>query len=93
LGIPFKARYLCHACDSVGFFGRIDEYYTPTKEDCLYEQMMQREMLHFARTGKPYTDSWKTYPTTTRVLDTINKGNNKSDGCEFISFRDVYILE
>jgi carboxylesterase type B len=55
--------------------------------------MMQREMLHFARTGKPYTDSWKTYPTTTRVLDTINKGNNKSDGCEFISFRDVYILE
>jgi len=32
--------------------------------------MMQREMLHLARTGKPYTDSWKTYPTTTRVLDT-----------------------
>jgi hypothetical protein len=57
------ARYSYHNWDSVGFFGIISDYYTPTKEDRIYEQMIQREILHFARTGKPYTDNWKTYPT------------------------------
>jgi hypothetical protein len=48
-GIQFKARYSYHNWDSVGFFGIISDYYTPTKEDRIYEQMIQREILHFAR--------------------------------------------
>jgi|JYMV01.1.fsa_nt_gi carboxylesterase type B len=68
-GIQFKARYSYHNWDSVGFFGIISDYYTPTKEDRIYEQMIQREILHFARTGKPYTDNWKTYPTNIGLLD------------------------
>jgi hypothetical protein len=45
-GIQFKARYSYHNWDSVGFFGIISDYYTPTKEDRIYEQMIQREILH-----------------------------------------------
>jgi hypothetical protein len=36
----------------------------------LYQEMVQREMVYFARFGVPYTKSWNTYPTSIGLLTT-----------------------
>ncbi|XP_071134747.1 para-nitrobenzyl esterase-like [Mytilus edulis] len=70
VGIPFQAHYACHMWDAIAFFGSISGYYKPTKGDQIFEKSIQKEMVHFATTGKPYTQSWKTYPTSIGLLTT-----------------------
>lgn len=70
MGIPFKAKYACHMWDAIAFFGSISGYYKPTKGDQIFEKSIQKEMVNFAITGKPYTQSWKTYPTSIGLLTT-----------------------
>jgi hypothetical protein len=69
-GHQFLTYYACHIWDSNAFFGSIEDYYTPTKGDMLYQEMVQREMVYFARFGVPYTKSWNTYPTSIGLLTT-----------------------
>ncbi|KAL4233675.1 hypothetical protein ACF0H5_008356 [Mactra antiquata] len=86
VGIPFPASYSFHMWDVFAFFGFIPDYITkPTDTDIAWQRNVQNEILSFIRTGKPFTDSWKTYPevtanfsSTTEVLSAYNPTK-----CEF----------
>jgi carboxylesterase type B len=56
-----KARYAAHGWDMYGIFGAIKEFYTPTKADDDFETTIRREIIHFAKSGTPYSKSWKSF--------------------------------
>lgn len=68
VNLPCEARYACHMWDSTAFFGSIDGYYKPEAADLEFQQIMQKEMINFAKTGKPLSSAWKKSPHGVAIL-------------------------
>lgn len=87
LGLPFSPEYSFHCIDSFAFFGTMKNFYKqPLKEsDLSFQSVMRREILSFATTGKVSSEEWKTYPTSTALLDTDVTPINRyqPERCEF----------
>ena len=83
--IPFEARYACHMWDSTAFFGSIESYYKPENADLKFQEIMQKEMINFAKTGHPLSNAWKKSPGGLAIISTNVTFTNSyhSNLCKF----------
>lgn len=67
--LPFPAKYSFHMWDVFAFFGFIPDYIKqPSQSDISFQQMVQREVLSFVKTGSPATGEWGPYPNSVALL-------------------------
>lgn len=74
LGLPFPAKYAFHSLDLFAFFGLMPNYIkNPQCSDMDFQQNVRKEVLHFVKTGHPYSSPmpWDEYPSKTGVFTTM----------------------